>query len=43
MNALASRCGKLANIGGPLRRALCTDLDRDTSGVMVVALLKGIF
>jgi len=38
MNALAYRCGKLANIGGPLRPGVVHRLDRDTSGVMVVAL-----
>jgi len=38
MNALASRCGKLAGIGGPLRPGVVHRLDRDTSGVMVVAL-----
>ncbi|HXX82168.1 MAG TPA: RluA family pseudouridine synthase [Thermodesulfovibrionales bacterium] len=38
MNALAFRCEKLANIGGPLRPGVVHRLDRDTSGVMVVAL-----
>lgn len=38
INALASRCGELAHIGGPLRPGVVHRLDRDTSGVMVVAL-----
>jgi 23S rRNA pseudouridine1911/1915/1917 synthase len=38
MNALAYYCKKLADIGGPLRPGVVHRLDRDTSGVMVIAL-----
>ncbi|TAL24277.1 MAG: RluA family pseudouridine synthase [Nitrospirae bacterium] len=38
MNALAYRCKKLAGVGGPLRPGVVHRLDKDTSGVMVVAL-----
>ncbi|NTU42853.1 MAG: RluA family pseudouridine synthase, partial [Nitrospirales bacterium] len=38
MNALLHHCGKRATIGGPLRPGVVHRLDRDTSGVMVVAL-----
>jgi len=38
MNALAYQCGPLAAMGGPLRPGVVHRLDRDTSGVMVVAL-----
>ena len=38
MNALAHHCGKLASVGGPLRPGVVHRLDKDTSGVMVVAL-----
>lgn len=38
MNALAYHCPKLAGIGGPLRPGVVHRLDKDTSGVMVVAL-----
>jgi len=38
MNALAYHCDKLAAIGGPLRPGLVHRLDKDTSGLMVVAL-----
>jgi 23S rRNA pseudouridine1911/1915/1917 synthase len=38
MNALLHHCGKMATIGGPLRPGVVHRLDRDTSGVMVVAL-----
>lgn len=38
MNALSYRCGRLATVGGPLRPGVVHRLDRDTSGVMVVAL-----
>ncbi|HMK48934.1 MAG TPA: RluA family pseudouridine synthase [Thermodesulfovibrionales bacterium] len=38
MNALAFHCGKLAAPGGPLRPGVVHRLDKDTSGVMVVAL-----
>jgi 23S rRNA pseudouridine1911/1915/1917 synthase len=38
MNALASHCSRLASVGGPLRPGVVHRLDKDTSGVMVVAL-----
>ncbi|MEE9524240.1 MAG: RluA family pseudouridine synthase [Thermodesulfovibrionales bacterium] len=38
MNALANRCDKLATIGGPLRPGVVHRLDKDTSGLVVVAL-----
>ncbi len=38
LNALAYRCKKLASIGGPLRPGVVHRLDKDTSGIMVVAL-----
>lgn len=38
MNAIAFHSGKLASIGGPLRPGVVHRLDRDTSGVMVVAI-----
>jgi len=38
MNALAYHCKKLASIGGPLRPGVVHRLDKDTSGIMVVAL-----
>ncbi len=38
LNALAYRFKKMANIGGPLRPGVVHRLDKDTSGVMVVAL-----
>lgn len=38
MNALAYHYKKLASIGGPLRPGVVHRLDKDTSGVMVVAL-----
>lgn len=38
MNALAHRCGPLKAVGGPLRPGVVHRLDKDTSGVMVVAL-----
>jgi 23S rRNA pseudouridine1911/1915/1917 synthase len=38
MNALADHCSKLASVGGPLRPGVVHRLDRDTSGVMVVAV-----
>ncbi len=38
MNALAYHCDRLANVGGPLRPGVVHRLDRETSGVMVVAL-----
>ena len=38
MNALAFHGKKLASVGGPLRPGVVHRLDKDTSGVMVVAL-----
>ncbi len=38
MNSLAFHCGCLASVGSPLRPGVVHRLDRDTSGVMVVAL-----
>ena len=38
MNALSYHCAPLAQIGGPLRPGVVHRLDKDTSGVMVVAL-----
>ncbi|MCC6347700.1 MAG: RluA family pseudouridine synthase, partial [Nitrospirales bacterium] len=38
LNTLAFRCKKMASIGGPLRPGVVHRLDKDTSGVMVVAL-----
>jgi len=38
MNALSFSCGHLASVGGPLRPGVVHRLDKDTSGVMVVAL-----
>ncbi len=38
MNALAHLVGKLATVGGPLRPGVVHRLDRDTSGLVVVAL-----
>lgn len=38
LNALAYQCKKLATVGGPLRPGVVHRLDKDTSGVMVVAL-----
>jgi len=37
MNALAHHCGRLASVGGPLRPGVVHRLDKDTSGVMVIA------
>lgn len=37
VNALLAYTDKLSDIGGPLRRGIVHRLDRDTSGVMVVA------
>jgi 23S rRNA pseudouridine1911/1915/1917 synthase len=37
MNALVSRCGKLASVGAPLRPGVIHRLDKDTSGVIVIA------
>lgn len=38
MNAIAYQSKKLASVGGPLRPGVVHRLDKDTSGVMVVAL-----
>lgn len=38
MNALLYHCRKLACVGGPLRPGVVHRLDKDTSGVMVIAL-----
>lgn len=38
MNAIAYHSKKLASVGGPLRPGVVHRLDKDTSGVMVVAL-----
>ncbi len=38
MNALAYHCENLAAVGGPLRPGVVHRLDKDTSGVMVMAL-----
>jgi len=38
MNALSYHCKSLAMVGGPLRPGVVHRLDKDTSGVMVVAL-----
>lgn len=38
MNAVAFHCEKLASVGGPLRPGVVHRLDKDTSGVMVIAL-----
>ncbi|GAB4423297.1 MAG: RluA family pseudouridine synthase [Thermodesulfovibrionales bacterium] len=38
MNAIAYHIGKLASVGGPLRPGVVHRLDKDTSGVMVIAL-----
>jgi 23S rRNA pseudouridine1911/1915/1917 synthase len=38
LNALAYHCRQLATIGGPLRPGVVHRLDKDTSGVMVIAL-----
>lgn len=43
MNALAHHCRKLASVGGPLRPGVVHRLDRDTSGVMVVAADDGAY
>jgi 23S rRNA pseudouridine1911/1915/1917 synthase len=38
MNAISYHCKKLATLGGPLRPGIVHRLDKDTSGVMVIAL-----
>jgi 23S rRNA pseudouridine1911/1915/1917 synthase len=43
MNAVAYRSPKLASVGGPLRPGVVHRLDKDTSGVMVVALDDGAY
>jgi len=43
MNALLCRCKKLEAPGGPLRPGVVHRLDKDTSGVMVVALDSGAY
>ena len=43
MNALAHHCKKLAVVGGPLRPGVVHRLDKETSGVMVVALEDGAY
>jgi 23S rRNA pseudouridine1911/1915/1917 synthase len=37
MNALAFRCRKLSPVGAPLRPGIVHRLDKDTSGIMVIA------
>ena len=43
LNALLYHCKKLAYIGGPLRPGVMHRLDKDTSGVMVVACDDGAY
>ena len=43
MNALAHHCSKLSAPGGPLRPGVVHRLDKDTSGVMVIALNDGAY
>ncbi len=38
MNAMAYHCSKLATVGGPLRPGVVHRLDKDTSGVIVIAV-----
>lgn len=38
MNVVAHHSGRLASVGGPLRPGVVHRLDRDTSGIMVIAL-----
>jgi 23S rRNA pseudouridine1911/1915/1917 synthase len=38
MNAIAYHCSKLASVGGPLRPGVVHRLDKDTSGIIVVAI-----
>ena len=38
MNAVSYQCKKLSTVGGPLRPGVVHRLDKDTSGVMVIAL-----
>lgn len=37
MNALASHCNKLASVGAPLRPGIVHRLDKDTSGLIIIA------
>ena len=43
MNALRYHCNFLASIGGPLRPGVIHRLDKDTSGIMVVAKTDGAY
>ena len=43
MNAVAFRAKRLATVGGPLRPGVVHRLDKDTSGVMVIALDDGAY
>jgi 23S rRNA pseudouridine1911/1915/1917 synthase len=43
MNALLYHCKRLATVGGPLRPGVVHRLDKDTSGVMVVALADAAY
>lgn len=43
MNALAHHCKRLASTGGPLRPGIVHRLDKDTSGVLVVALTDEVY
>jgi 23S rRNA pseudouridine1911/1915/1917 synthase len=43
MNALYYHCRKLAAVGGPLRPGVVHRLDKDTSGVMVIALNDEVY
>ena len=43
LNALSYSCAHLASVGGPLRPGVVHRLDKDTSGVMVVALTDSAY
>lgn len=43
MNGICYHCKKLATVGGPLRPGVVHRLDKDTSGVMVIALNDGAY
>jgi 23S rRNA pseudouridine1911/1915/1917 synthase len=43
MNAVSYHCKRLATVGGPLRPGVVHRLDKDTSGVMVVALDDAVY
>ena len=43
LNALSYACAHLASVGGPLRPGVVHRLDKDTSGVMVVALTDSAY